>query len=418
LRVETTRGTPNEVYLWQATNPQARDFRLESLGAAWKKSRLPESGKGVYLGKVEMPAQGYTAYAIELRYREKALADYVNELTQVYTTEVQVLPDDLPYAGTSCPPLTAGTLENPAADSYQSGIGVIRGWACDAQSIDIELGDQRFIAAGYGTARGDTQGVCGDSDNGFGLLYSMNLLGDGRHRVRALADGRAIGAAEFTVTTLGSGYLRGLTGSYRLPGFPAPGEATQVQWEESLQNFVIAGVEPDIAQSPAAAIEPPVAGQATTAGYLENPRPGSYQSGIGVISGWVCDAERVDIDFDNRIQLQAAYGTSRKDTQGVCGDADNGFGLLFNMNILGDGPHQVRVLADGREIARADFQVAGFRYRLSAGGRRELPARKFPIPRGGHHPALGGESAKLRHLRPSGAGRPPRGLTSRRVRGR
>jgi PhoPQ-activated pathogenicity-related protein len=356
LRVQIIRGTPTDVFLWQASNPNARDFRLESLGAAWKRTRLPQTSKGVYEAKVEAPEQGYTAFAVELRYREEGLGEFFKELTQVYTTDVHVLPDTLPFAGTSCPPLTAGQLETPAADSFQSGIGVIRGWACDADSIDIEINDQRFIAAGYGTARGDTQGVCGDKDNGFGLLYSMNLLGDGRHRVRALADGRAIGEAEFNVTTLGVPHLRGVSGKFQLPDFPYPGESTQVQWEESVQNFVIidGGTTPS---------NPPPVNQPSPAGIaaaLENPRPGSYQSGVGVISGWACEAERIDIEFDGRIFLQAAYGTSRKDTQGVCGDSDNGFGLLFNMNILGPGSHRIRVLADGVEVAQADFQVAGF----------------------------------------------------------
>ena len=31
---------------------------------------------------------------------------------------------------------------------------------------------------------------------------------------------------------------------------------------------------------------------------FENPQPGSFQSGVGVISGWVCEAERIDIVFN------------------------------------------------------------------------------------------------------------------------
>ena len=39
---------------------------------------------------------------------------------------------------------------------------------------------------------------------------------------------------------------------------------------------------------------------------LENPTPGSFQSGIGLMRGWICRANRVDIVFDNRETLQAA----------------------------------------------------------------------------------------------------------------
>src|SRR5438067_1172736 len=90
---------------------------------------------------------------------------------------------------------------------------------------------------------------------------------------------------------------------------------------------------------------------------LENPRPGSFQSGIGLVSGWVCSANRVDVVFDDAPAVQAAYGTSREDTSSECGKATTGFGLLFNWTLLGDGTHTVRALADRNEFARATFTV-------------------------------------------------------------
>ena len=53
---------------------------------------------------------------------------------------------------------------------------------------------------------------------------------------------------------------------------------------------------------------------------LENPQPDSFQSGIGVISGWACEATQIEIAFDGGAPTTAAYGTSRGDTQSVCGD--------------------------------------------------------------------------------------------------
>ena len=44
-------------------------------------------------------------------------------------------------------------------------------------------------------------------------------------------------------------------------------------------------------------------------------------------------AEEVEIVLNGEPQ-EAAYGTARLDTAGVCGDSDNGFGLLFNWNLL------------------------------------------------------------------------------------
>src|SRR5436309_2844078 len=89
---------------------------------------------------------------------------------------------------------------------------------------------------------------------------------------------------------------------------------------------------------------------------LENPQPHSAQSGIGVISGWACHATRIEIEIDGA-KTQAAYGTSREDTRPVCGDANNGFGLLFNWNLLSNGTHRVRALVDGQEFANATVTV-------------------------------------------------------------
>ena len=57
---------------------------------------------------------------------------------------------------------------------------------------------------------------------------------------------------------------------------------------------------------------PPHLARAQAQAFLENPQPGSFQSGIGVISGWVCDAQRIDIELDG-VRTQAAYGTNRGD---------------------------------------------------------------------------------------------------------
>lgn len=57
-----------------------------------------------------------------------------------------------------------------------------------------------------------------------------------------------------------------------------------------------------------------------------------------------CEAERIEVIFDEEeAAWQAAYGTGRNDTRGVCGDdGNNGFGLLFNWNLLEPGRHTVR----------------------------------------------------------------------------
>jgi hypothetical protein len=132
------------------------------------------------------------------------------------------------------------TLENPQPGSAQSGIGLISGWVCTASRIDIEIDGVIILQAAYGTARSDTISVCGKADNGFGLLVNWNLLRDGTHTVRALKDGVEFARVSFTVATLGLGdFPRGLSGNFTLTDFPQIGRSTRIQWQESVQSFVI-----------------------------------------------------------------------------------------------------------------------------------------------------------------------------------
>ena len=142
-------------------------------------------------------------------------------------------------------PLT-GFLENPRDGSSHSGVGVISGWVCEAETVTIEFRGRRGPApyhqvwkAAYGTGRADTQDDCGDSNNGFGLLFNWNNLGDGTHTVTAFVDGVELGRATVTVTTLDGEFPKGLSGGYVLEDFPYPGESVVIEWEQSLQNFVI-----------------------------------------------------------------------------------------------------------------------------------------------------------------------------------
>ncbi len=139
-------------------------------------------------------------------------------------------------------------LENPPPGSFQSGIGVISGWVCEADQVVIEFerpgGTVERELAGYGTSRTDTSGKCGDSANGFGLLWNWNKLGPGQHTIRALADGFEFARSTFTVTTLGEqDFVKGLEGEYELEDFPEVGTTVTVKWQEALQNFTITGVE-------------------------------------------------------------------------------------------------------------------------------------------------------------------------------
>ena len=239
--------------------------------------------------------------------------------------------------------------------------------------IEIKIKNETIrLPAAYRTERRDTTGVCGDSDNGFGLLFNWNLLGDGTHTVRALADGVEFDQATFTVTTLGKEFVRGAEGECTVSNFPMQDETVTLHWQESMQNFVIADYP-----------LPPRATADGLSGLLENPFSGSFQSGIGLFSGWVCDASQVEIEIDGDLTFMAGYGTDRIDTTGVCGDSDNGFGLLFNWNLLGGGTrggtqHTVRALADGVEFDRATFTVTTLGTEFVRGAEGECRVPNFP----------------------------------------
>lgn len=132
-----------------------------------------------------------------------------------------------------------GVLENPSVDSAQSGIGTISGWYCNASKIEVVIDSTLTVQAAYGTTRVDTQGSCGDTNNGFGLLVNWNNLAPGPHTVRVLADGKDIGQARVTVATFGTNFLRGQSGTFTLT---FAGKNLLIEWNEALQNFVIAQV--------------------------------------------------------------------------------------------------------------------------------------------------------------------------------
>ena len=81
---------PTEVKLWQATNPEKRDFRLVSLGPNYKATVL--TGKnGVYEAKLEKPAKGWTASFVEVTFPSGGKYPFK------FTTAVRVTPDTLPF---------------------------------------------------------------------------------------------------------------------------------------------------------------------------------------------------------------------------------------------------------------------------------------------------------------------------------
>lgn len=112
IRVETSVKA-KEVRLWQATNPDRRDFRLDPLNItvpippdavapAWS-SVAVTSDTNEYIAQVPIPASGWTAYYVEAAFANFGqlvnIYAYPNRIQQtdfLCTTECRVIPDTYP----------------------------------------------------------------------------------------------------------------------------------------------------------------------------------------------------------------------------------------------------------------------------------------------------------------------------------
>jgi hypothetical protein len=126
----------------------------------------------------------------------------------------------------------------------------------------------------------------------------------------------------------------------------------------------------------------PVPGTPAVA-YFENPQPGSFQSGIGLLSGWSCQGPSIDITIDGGAPIHVPYGSHRPDTVVRCGPGgtETGFGLLFNYSELGSGVHAGQLLVNGQPIgAPVTFTVTAPAGAFLVGASKETTVADFPAP--------------------------------------
>ena len=81
------KDKPIEVKLWQATNPKARDFRVDAIGNAFTATTLQPQKDGSYKAAPPKPQTGFTAYFVELTFPGNFKL----------TTEVGIVPNTLPH---------------------------------------------------------------------------------------------------------------------------------------------------------------------------------------------------------------------------------------------------------------------------------------------------------------------------------
>lgn len=89
IRVKATTK-PALVVMWQANNPKARDFRLDSIGKAYTSTILDDKGGGVYVAKIEKPDPGWTAFFVEATFPTKTSSLKL-------TSGVRITPDTMPF---------------------------------------------------------------------------------------------------------------------------------------------------------------------------------------------------------------------------------------------------------------------------------------------------------------------------------
>ena len=82
---------PGEVLLWQASNPETRDFRVDTIGRAWTSTPVAVSDDGKWVGAVDAPATGWSAFFLEFTFPGPGEAPFK------FSTEIEVVPEDLPF---------------------------------------------------------------------------------------------------------------------------------------------------------------------------------------------------------------------------------------------------------------------------------------------------------------------------------
>jgi len=103
-----TENLPDELLLWNAHNPEARDFRLFVIDRIWLARDLDIPEDGELFVELETPENGFTAWFVEATYGTDS------KLPFKQTTGVVITPDEYPF-DTFVPEDPLGTIPETAA---------------------------------------------------------------------------------------------------------------------------------------------------------------------------------------------------------------------------------------------------------------------------------------------------------------
>ena len=272
LQVKTTGETDTVGVLY---GPDGRQIATDDNSADGMKNFLITEyvEAGQYIVTVEGQSRSTTMadYTLVVNFVEGADIDVGTGTRPGTGTEaglqarVDELEDDLDACLMPVETDSRGNLGNPPDGGVRSGIGLISGWVCAAEEVEIRIFSggvlRETLTAAYGTSRPDVpeNSNCRNPNAGFGMTYNFNHLPEGTYTIRAFADAdddEQIGEdATFDVvhlvnfatedlapfgTDATDRFLRDLPDAEcRVEDFPKPTIETRLKWEQSTQNFVI-----------------------------------------------------------------------------------------------------------------------------------------------------------------------------------
>jgi hypothetical protein len=193
------------------------------------------------------PADCYGPYAIPLG--ELGIGKYTADLIPLNGPYSRIdysgqLSTRLTFAVLSLDQAKKGVIEIPAEASVQTGIGLISGWSCIADNVEISIDGGPRQKVPTEAPRGDVESVCAHPNAGFGLLTNFNLLKEGDHTIQLYAKGVALGDVRKFKTVKPKGeFATGLRKEVSVADFPEPGKTTILEWRESEQRFAMKSVQ-------------------------------------------------------------------------------------------------------------------------------------------------------------------------------
>ncbi len=158
------------------------------------------------------------------------------------------LEGDFEFADGSIAPADAA-LEIPSPGTNVSGVGLVSGWSCLGGELTVEFSDENGAVLDHltqtvlqGTEREDTEGACGDINNGFSSLFNWSRLGSGERTARLIRNGEEIASSTFMVTAFDDDFVTEAEGMCTIPNFPDMGTNATFVWETSQQGLVLESV--------------------------------------------------------------------------------------------------------------------------------------------------------------------------------